>query len=53
MSKSDRQERVNIPGHFTSIKKELGDCTSRLSLCCLASFSAEGWRRSTARVYGI
>lgn len=24
------------PGHLTSIKYELGDCTRRLSLCCLA-----------------
>ena len=53
MSKSDRKERVWVPGHFTSMKKELGDWTSRLSLCCRASFSAEGWRRSTARVYGM
>jgi len=26
----------HIPGHLTSIKYELGDCTRRLSLCCLA-----------------
>ena len=34
------------PGHFTSMKKELGDCTNRLSLCFRFSSLAEGWRRS-------
>lgn len=38
------------PGHLTSMKYELGDCTSLLSLCCFVSSSAEGLRRSTARV---
>lgn len=40
----------HAPGHLTSMKKELGDCTRRLSLCCLCSYSFEGLRRSTARV---
>lgn len=31
---------------LTSMKNEFGLCTNRLSLCCLASNSAGGWRRS-------
>jgi len=42
-----------VPGHFTSMKKELGDWTRRLSLCCLFWCSTEGLRRSTARVYNF
>ncbi len=38
------------PGHFTSMKKELGDCTKRLSLCFRFSSEAEGWRRSRTMV---
>ena len=38
------------PGHFTSMKKELGDCTKRLSLCFRFSSLAEGWRRSRTMV---
>jgi hypothetical protein len=34
------------PGHFTSMKKELGDCTKRLSLWRLCSSSRGGCRRS-------
>ena len=30
------------PGHLTSMKKELGDWTRRLSLCWRASYSAGG-----------
>ena len=40
------------PGHFTSMKKELGDCTKRLSLCFRFSSLAEGWRRSRTMVFG-
>ena len=40
------------PGHFTSMKKELGDCTNRLSLCFRFSSEAEGWRRSRTMVFG-
>ena len=40
------------PGHFTSMKKELGDCTKRLSLCFRFSSLAEGWRRSRTMVLG-
>ena len=40
------------PGHFTSMKKELGDCTKRLSLCFRFSSLAEGWRRSRTMVSG-
>lgn len=40
------------PGHLTSMKNELGLGTSRLSLWQRACCSAEGLRRSTARVYG-
>ena len=38
------------PGHFTSMKKEFGDCTKRLSLCFRFSSLAEGWRRSRTMV---
>ena len=38
------------PGHFTSMKNELGDCTSRLSLCFRFSSVAEGWSRSRTMV---
>lgn len=38
------------PGHLTSMKNELGFCTSRLSLWQRACCSVEGLRRSTARV---
>ena len=38
------------PGHLTSMKKELGDCTKRLSLCFRFSSEAEGWRRSRTMV---
>ena len=38
------------PGHLTSMKKELGDCTKRLSLCFRFSSLAEGWRRSRTMV---
>ncbi len=31
-----------IPGHFTSMKYELGDCTSLFNLCFLFSSSAVG-----------
>lgn len=34
------------PGHFTSMKNELGDCTNRFSLCWLLSASADGCSRS-------
>ena len=40
------------PGHLTSMKKELGDCTKRLSLCFRFSSLAEGWRRSRTMVSG-
>ena len=40
------------PGHFTSMKKELGDCTKRLSLCFRFSSLAEGWRRSRTMMSG-
>ena len=40
------------PGHLTSMKKELGDCTKRLSLCFRFSSLAEGWRRSRTMVFG-
>ena len=40
------------PGHLTSMKKELGDCTNRLSLCFRFSSEAEGWRRSRTMVFG-
>ena len=36
------------PWHFTSMKKELGLCTRRLSLCLRASSAAGGCRRSTS-----
>ena len=39
------------PGHFTSMKKELGDCTKRLSLCFRFSSEADGWRRSRTMVF--
>ena len=38
------------PGHLTSMKNELGDCTRRLSLCFRFSSLAEGWRRSRTMV---
>ena len=38
------------PGHLTSMKKELGDCTKRLSLCFRFSSEADGWRRSRTMV---
>ena len=38
------------PGHLTSMKKELGDCTKRLSLCFRFSSLAEGWRRSRTMI---
>ena len=41
------------PGHFTSMKKELGDCTKRLSLCFRFSSLAEGWRRSRTMVLAV
>lgn len=34
------------PWHFTSMKKELGDCTRRFSLCFRFSSSAGGCKRS-------
>lgn len=34
------------PWHLTSMKKELGVCTSLLSLCFLFSSSAGGWSKS-------
>jgi len=34
------------PGHFTSMKKELGDWTKRFSLCWRASYSWGGCSRS-------
>lgn len=34
------------PAHFTSMKKEFGDCTSRFSLCFCFSSSGGGCRRS-------
>ena len=34
------------PGHFTSMKNELGAWTRRLSLCLRFSSDALGWRRS-------
>ena len=40
------------PGHLTSMKNELGDCTRRLSLCFRFSSLAEGWRRSRTMVSG-
>jgi len=40
------------PGHLTSMKNELGDCTKRLSLCFRFSSLAEGWRRSRTMVFG-
>ena len=36
------------PGHLTSMKKELGDCTRRLSLCRRCSSSLGGCSRSTS-----
>ena len=36
------------PGHFTSMKKELGACTKRLSLCFDASTEGSGFSRSTS-----
>mmetsp|Transcript_23260 Transcript_23260/g.78145 ORF Transcript_23260/g.78145 Transcript_23260/m.78145 type:complete len:207 (+) Transcript_23260:539-1159(+) len=36
------------PGHFTSMKKELGLWILRLSLCLRASTADGGWRRSTS-----
>ena len=36
------------PGHFTSMKKELGACTKRLSLCFDASTEGSGCSRSTS-----
>lgn len=38
----------NIPGHLTSMKYELGDCTNRFNLCFFFSDSIEGLRRSMA-----
>ena len=38
------------PGHLTSMKKELGDCTSRLSLCRRCSSSLGGCSRSTSPI---
>ena len=40
------------PGHLTSMKNELGDCTRRLSLCFRFSSLADGWRRSRTMVFG-
>ena len=36
------------PGHFTSMKKEFGDCTRRFSLCLRCSSSRGGCSRSTS-----
>ena len=41
---------VKQPGHLTSMKKELGDCTSRLSLCRRCSSSLGGCSRSTSPI---
>ena len=47
-----RHERTVVmlkqPGHFTSMKKELGDCTRRFSLCRRCSSSLGGCSRSTS-----
>lgn len=40
-------------GHLTSMKKELGSGTTFLSLRVRAWASADGWRRSTARVWDV
>ena len=34
------------PAHFTSMKKELGDCTNRLRLCWRSTHAAGGCKRS-------
>lgn len=47
------QSSGRIPGHFTSMKYEFGDCTMRFSLCFFFSDSMDGLSRSTARVYLI
>ena len=48
----DGHERTVVmlkqPGHLTSMKKELGDCTSRFSLCRRCSSSLGGCSRSTS-----
>ena len=36
------------PGHLTSMKNELGDCTKRFSLCLRCSSSRGGCSRSTS-----
>jgi hypothetical protein len=38
------------PGHFTSMKKELGLWTNRFSLCFRCSSAAEGCKRSAGMV---
>ena len=38
------------PGHFTSIKKELGSWTKRLSLCRRCSSSRGGCSRSISPI---
>ena len=38
------------PGHFTSMKKELGVCTKRFSLCRRCSSSRGGCRRSMSPI---
>lgn len=44
---------VKHPGHFTSMKNELGDCTSRFNLCFLASTAGSGCSRSHSRAYAV
>ena len=41
---------VKQPGHFTSMKKELGDCTRRFSLCRRCSSSRGGCSRSMSPI---
>ena len=48
---SRRVASIYSPGHFTSMKYELGDCTRRFSLCFFFSDSMEGLSKSTASVY--
>jgi hypothetical protein len=49
LRRSINKENVNHHHYFrrtSTMKKELGDCTRRLSLCFFFSSSAGGWRRS-------
>lgn len=46
-ARSGQSHMEKQPGQRTSMKKELGDCTRRLSLCLRFSAAGSGWRRST------